>query len=86
LLAYLSTFGLEGVLEEPFDKELSARQDTVLDASDAAEAMQGDVHEANAKVMAYEIEILAEDYPSLMPNLQIMTDASYAATFEGDHD
>ena len=34
--------------------------------------------------LAYEIERLAEDYPSVMPNLQINIDASYAATFKGD--
>ena len=39
LLAYLSTLGLEGVLEESFNKELPARQDTVLDATDMAEAI-----------------------------------------------
>jgi len=37
-------------------------------------------------VLAYEIERLAEDYPSLMPSLQINTDASYAATFESDRE
>ena len=34
LQAYLSTLGLEGVLEESFEKELPARQDTVLDEND----------------------------------------------------
>ena len=64
LLAYLSTLGLEGVLEEPFDKELAARQDTVLGASDPAEAIQGDAREANAKVM--QVLVLGFKKPDLV--------------------
>ena len=37
LQAYLSTLGLEGVLDESFEKKLPARQDKVLDESDADE-------------------------------------------------
>ena len=51
LLAYLSTLGLEGVLEDSFEKELPARQDTVLDVTDTTQAFQADAREANAKVM-----------------------------------
>jgi hypothetical protein len=51
LLAYLSTLGLEGVLEETFDKELPERQDSVLDVTDTTQADQSTASEANAKVM-----------------------------------
>ena len=37
-------------------------------------------------VLAYEIERLTEDYPSLMPSLRMMSDASYTARFKGDRE
>jgi len=42
--------------------------------------------EVQSTVLAYEIEKLTDDYPSLLPSLNIMTDALYAVRFEGDHE
>jgi len=51
LQAYLSTLGLEDVLEERFEKKLPARQYSVLNVTDVTQASQGDACKANAKVM-----------------------------------
>ena len=42
LQAYSSTFGLEGVLEETFEKDLLQQQYLVLDVMDTTQAIQGD--------------------------------------------
>jgi hypothetical protein len=64
LLAYLSTLGLEEVLDAVFDKELPARQDTVLDKTVADDALQISAREANAKVM--QVLVLGFKKPALV--------------------
>ena len=64
LLAYLSTLGLEGVLEESFNQELPARQDSVLDVTDTTQADQSTAREANAKVM--QVLVLGFKKPALV--------------------
>ena len=46
----------------------------------------GDRSSAGATRYAAVQGAVSEDYPSLMPSLQINTDASYAATFESDRE
>ena len=75
LLAYLSTLGLEGVLEVTFDKELPPQQDTVLDAMDTVEAVQGDACKANAKVM--QVLVLGFKKPALINTIAMSKSAEW---------
>ena len=58
------------MLEEPYDKELPARQDTVLDATDTTQAVQADAREATAKVM--QVLVLGFKKPALV-NIIVMS-------------
>ena len=73
LFAYLSTLGLEGVLEDSFEKELPARQDTVLDATDTTQAIQADACESNAKVM--QVLVLGFKKPALVNTIAMSKSA-----------
>ena len=42
--------------------------------------------EVQSAVLAYKIQNLMEEYPSLMPNLNITADVSYSAGFEDDYE
>ena len=75
LLVYLSTLGLEGVLAEPFDKERPAQQDTVLNASDPAEAIQGDARKAFAKVI--QVLVLGFKKPALVNTIAMSKSAEW---------
>ena len=75
LLAYLSTLGLEGVLEDSFEKELPARQDTVLDVTDTTQAIQADAREANAKVM--QVLVLGFKKPALVNTIVMSKSAEW---------
>jgi hypothetical protein len=75
LLVYSSTLGLEGVLEETFDKELPARQDTVLNATDTTHAIQADAREANAKVMP--VLVLGFKKPALVNTIAMSNSAEW---------
>ena len=67
LQAYLSTLGLEGVLEETFDKEIPPRQDLVLDVTATMQAIQCDAHKATAKVM--QVLLLGFKNPALVKTI-----------------
>ena len=47
LQAYVPIFGLQGVLEERFDKDFPARQDYILDVTDMMKASKSNTGNAN---------------------------------------
>ena len=71
---------------EPEEQPSVAGSGTRMQPGDRSSAGATRYTAVQSAVLAYEIERLAEDYPSLMPSLQMNIDASYAATFESDRD
>ena len=63
------------MLEDSFEKELPARQDTVLDVTDATQASQGDAREANAKVM--QVLVLGFNKPALVNTIAMSKSAEW---------